>query len=70
MKFTGLVVLVLEGFKRIRLNRKTPAHLAGSVLQSRPREWKRLCHVGRSFVPMSDRKRRRREQQDRERVAA
>ena len=28
--------------KRIRLNRKTPAHLAGLGVQSRPRVWKRL----------------------------
>ena len=28
--------------KRIRLNRKTPAHLAGFGVQSRPRVWKRL----------------------------
>ena len=35
------------GRKRIRLNRKHPAHLVGSsVLQSRPRVWKRLRHLG------------------------
>ena len=34
------------GRKRIRLKRKTPAHLAGSVIQSRPLVWKRLRHVG------------------------
>ena len=34
------------GRKRIRLNRKTPAHLAVYVVQSRPRVWKRLRHVG------------------------
>ena len=34
------------GRKRIRLNRKTPAHLAGLVFQSRPWVWKRLRHVG------------------------
>ena len=28
--------------KRIRLNRKTPAHLVGFGVQSRPRVWKRL----------------------------
>ena len=37
---------VLGGFKRIRLNRKTPAHLArhGGLggISSRPRVWKRL----------------------------
>ena len=31
------------GRKTIRLNRKPPAHLAGLVVQSRPRVWKRLC---------------------------
>ena len=36
-----------RGRTRIRLNRKTPAHLVGSsVLQSRPRVWKRLRHLG------------------------
>ena len=34
------------GRKRIRLNRKPPAHLAGFAVQSRPRVWKRLHHVG------------------------
>ena len=34
------------GRKRIRLNRKTPAHLAGFMVPSRPRVWKRLRHVG------------------------
>ena len=34
------------GRKRIRLNRKPPAHLAGYSVQSRPRVWKRLHHVG------------------------
>ena len=33
------------GRKRIRLNRKPPAHLAGFDVQSRPRVWKRLRHV-------------------------
>ena len=28
--------------KRFRLNRKTPAHLAGFLSHSRPRVWKRL----------------------------
>ena len=28
--------------KRFRLNRKTPAHLAGFLTHSRPRVWKRL----------------------------
>ena len=31
--------------KRIRLNRKPPAHLAGFAVQSRPRVWKRLQPV-------------------------
>ena len=52
------------GRKRIRQNRKPPAHLAGLVLQSRPRVWKRLCHVGHSFVSIPDRKRRRNDQDD------
>ena len=30
-----------HGQKRIRLNRKAPAHLAGLVIQSRSRVWKR-----------------------------
>ena len=47
------------GRKRIRLNRKTPAHLAGYVIHSRPRIWKRLSHVGFSIVSVSDHKRRR-----------
>ena len=34
------------GRKRIRLIRKTPAHLAGYVTHSRPKVWKRLRHVG------------------------
>ena len=47
------------GRKRIRPNRKTPAHLAGLVVRSRPRVWKRLCHVGHPFVSIPDHKRRR-----------
>ena len=35
--------------KRIRLNRENPAHLAGLVVQSRPRAWKRLRNVGFQF---------------------
>ena len=31
--------------KRIRLNRKTPAHFAGLMVHSQPRVWKRLRHV-------------------------
>ena len=52
------------GRKRIRLKRKNPAHLAGSVIQSRPRVWERLRHVGCSFVSIPDRKRRRYDQHD------
>ena len=50
------------GRKRIRLNRKTPAHLAGYVIHSRPRVWKRLRHVGHSSVSIPDHKRRRSDQ--------
>ena len=52
------------GRKRIRLNRKPPAHLAGYLVQSRPRVWKRLHHVGTICVSLPDRKRRRRDQDD------
>ena len=45
------------GPKRIRLNRKTPAHLAGFMVQSRPWVWKRLRHVGHSSVSIPDHKR-------------
>ena len=41
------------GGKRIRLNRKNPAHLVGrSVIQSRPRVWKRLRHVCIQLFPL------------------
>ena len=50
--------------RRIRLNRKTPAHLAGLVVQSRPRVWKRLCPVGHYSDSITDRKRRRYDQDD------
>ena len=46
------------GRKRIRLNRKTPAHLVGSLIHSRPRVWKRLRHVGFSGISMPDHTRR------------
>ena len=52
------------GRKRIRLNRKTPAHLVISMVQSRPRVWKRLRHVGLSSVSIPDHKRRRGDQDD------
>ena len=58
------------GRKRIRLNRKTPAHLEGLVVQSRPRVWKRLRQVGHSGVSLLDHKRRRRDQDDGEYVPA
>ena len=45
--------------KRIRLGSKHPAHLAGSVVQSRSRVWKRLRHVERSVVSSAACKRRR-----------
>ena len=48
-----------SGRKRIRQNRKLPAHLVGLMVQSRPRVWKRLRHVGLSSVSVSDHKRRR-----------
>ena len=46
----GLRVHSLSGSgpvrKRFRLNRKTPAHLAGLLIHSRPRVWKRLRQNG------------------------
>ena len=45
--------------KRFRLNRKTPAHLAGVLIHSRPRVWNRLRHVGFSGISMPDHPRRR-----------
>ena len=42
------------GRKRIRLNRKTPAYLAGLMIQCRPRVWKRLRHVEHSLVSILD----------------
>ena len=50
------------GRKRIRLNRKTPAHLAGYMSHSRPKVWKRLRHVVLHRISDSDHKRRRCEQ--------
>ena len=50
------------GRKRIRLNRKTPAHLAAYMVQCRPRVWKMLRHVGFSSVSIPDHKRRRGDQ--------
>ena len=37
-------------------------HLVGLGVQSRPRVWKRLRHVGSAFLSIPDRKRRRRDQ--------
>ena len=45
--------------KRFRLNRKTPAHLVQGMVQSRPRTWKRLHHVGFSGPSLPDHTRRR-----------
>ena len=45
--------------KRIRLNRKTPAPLAGLLTHSQPRVWKRLRHEGFSRISMPDHTRRR-----------
>ena len=50
------------GRKRIRLIRKTPAHLVGHLTHSRPKIWKRLRHVGFHRFFDSDHKRRRCEQ--------
>ena len=50
------------GRKRIRLIRKTPAHLVGYLTHSRPKIWKRLRHVGFHRFFDSDHKRRRCEQ--------
>ena len=47
------------GGKRFRLNRKTPAHLVKVMVQSRPRVWKRLHHVGISGSSLPDHTRRR-----------
>ena len=53
-----------RGLKRIRLNRKTPAHLAEFMVQSRPLVWKRLRHAGHSSFSIPDHKRRRGDQDD------
>ena len=45
--------------KRFRLNRKTPAHLAGFFSHSRPRVWKRLRQDGFSGSSLPDHTRRR-----------
>ena len=56
--------LGLVGRKRIRLNRRTPAHFVVSMVQSRPRVWKRLRHLEHSSVSIPDHKRRRGDQDD------
>ena len=50
------------GRPRIRLNRKTPAHLLVSGDRSRPCVWKRLLHLGSSSLSIPDPKRRRGDQ--------
>ena len=45
--------------KRFRLNRKTPAHLVGHSVHSRPRVWKRLHCSGDSCFLGVDSKRQR-----------
>ena len=42
------------GRKRFRLNRKTPAHLVGLLIHSRPQVWKILRHVDFSGISMPD----------------
>ena len=44
--------------KRIRLNRKTLAHLVGFGIQCRPRLWERLCPVEISLSIVPDPKKR------------
>ena len=51
-----------SGRPRVRLNRKTTAHLVVSGDQSRPRVWKRLRHLGQSSFSIPDPKRRRGDQ--------
>ena len=45
--------------RRIRQNRKTPAHLAGLLIHSRLRVWKRLRQVGFSRISLPGDTRRR-----------
>ena len=62
------VQVVGHGFgsrrKRFRLNRKTPAHLVGHLLHSRPRVWKRLHFSGSLCTSGVDCKRVRYNQRD------
>ena len=50
--------------KRFRLNRKTPAHLVGHHVHTRPRVWKRLHFSGHLCISDVDCKRRRYNQHD------
>ena len=50
--------------KRFRLNRKTPAHLVGYQVHTRPRVWKRLHFSGHLCISDVDCKRRRYNQQE------
>ena len=50
--------------KRIRLNRKTPAHFVGLSLHARPRVWKRLHCSGFTSVSSVDCKRNQHELED------
>ena len=50
--------------KRFRLNRKTPAHLVGYHVHTRPRVWKRLHFSGHLSISDVDCKRRRYNQQE------
>ena len=43
-----------SGRKRIRLNRKNPAHLEGHSMHARPRVWKRLHFSGFTGVSSVD----------------
>ena len=65
-RFAGLLVLVRDG----KETENPPAHLAGFVVQSRPRVWKRLHPVETIGVSLFDRKRRRRDQADQVNVPA
>ena len=47
-----------QGRKRMRLNRKNPAHLVGHCVHARPRVWKRLHCSGYTGVSGVDCKRR------------
>ena len=58
---TGLVVLVPVG-KDFDKTEKTPTHLSGYMIHSRPRVWKRLRHVVFHRASDSDHKRGRCEQ--------